>query len=282
MLHAPVAQCVADCDKAIELAPTNGKAYFRRASGLKGLGRLDEAIEALQAGLVHEPNSATATQDIKTLTSLRTKLVHAKDLIQKRRFSEALRTVDELLSSLGTTVKDLNMMKVECLLELQRIQEAYNLTNQLMRGASHVDTELLRMRAKCLYEMGDIENAVKHLQQALRSDPDNAPVRTWYRKLKEIEEHKTHGNTAFKAGLYEEAISSWTQAIALDKFHHSINAKLHCNCANAYAKLRKHQEAVGECDKAIRCDPNFIKAYMRRAESNYAIGDERTLQKALE
>jgi hypothetical protein len=50
----------------------------------------------------------------------------------------------------------------------------------------------------------------------------------------------------------------------------------------AYAKLRRHEDAIRECDKAIRCDPQFLKAYMRRAESNYAIGTETSLQKALQ
>jgi len=80
--------------------------------------------------------------------------------------------------------------------------------------------------------MGDLENAVKHLQQALRSDPDNASVRTWYRKLREIEDSKSRGATAYQAGLYQEAVDLWRSAIELDRTHHSVNAKLHCNCAN--------------------------------------------------
>ena len=39
-------------------------------------------------------------------------------------------------------------------------------------GASE-DVELLCVRSKCLYVSGDLESAIKHLQQALRLDPDN-------------------------------------------------------------------------------------------------------------
>lgn len=45
--------------------------------------------------------------------------------------------------------------------------------------------------------------------------------------------------------------------------------------------MKKHEDCVSECDKAIRCNPQFAKAYMRRAESNYVIGTETSLQKAL-
>ena len=43
------------------------------------------------------------------------------------------------------------------------------------------DLELLRLRAKCFYVMGDMENSVKHCQSALRLDPDNGPIRIFYR-----------------------------------------------------------------------------------------------------
>ena len=35
------------------------------------------------------------------------------------------------------------------------------------------------------------------------------------------------------------------------------------------------------CEQAIQCDRNNIKAYLRRAESNYAIGTEETLNAAI-
>ena len=49
-----------DCDAAISIDSCNSKAYFRKVTALKGLGRLQDAIAALTAGLVHDPKSVTA------------------------------------------------------------------------------------------------------------------------------------------------------------------------------------------------------------------------------
>jgi tetratricopeptide (TPR) repeat protein len=39
-----------DCDAALALEKDNSKAYFRKATALKGLGKLNEAIAALNKG----------------------------------------------------------------------------------------------------------------------------------------------------------------------------------------------------------------------------------------
>lgn len=221
-----------DCDRVIALNPTNAKAYFRRATALKSQGKIDDALNSLKEGLVHDSSNSAAQADMKSLEDAKEKLRSVRNMIERKQFRQALPHIDTLMQILGSTVWELNIMKVEALLETQRTQDAYNLTNTLMRNSSHVDVQLLRLRAKCLYNMGDLENAVKHLQQALRSDPDNSEVRTWYRKLREIEDNKSRGATAYQAGLYQEAIDLWRTAIELDRTHQSVNAKLHCNCAN--------------------------------------------------
>jgi tetratricopeptide (TPR) repeat protein len=71
-----------------------------------------------------------------------------------------------------------------------------------MRTALNGDVELLKLRAKCFYEMGDMENSVKHLQQAVRADPDNVEIRNFYRKTRDIEEKKTSGDDFFKKTIF--------------------------------------------------------------------------------
>jgi DnaJ family protein C protein 7 len=281
MMTLQFAEAVRDCDRAISLMPANAKAHFRKATALKALGRIDDALQSLNEGLTHDAGNAAATADVKTLTEAKAKLASTRALMERKRYRDALPQIDALQRQLGSGVWELNIMKIECLLELKRTPEAYNLTNSLMRSSTHVDVELLRLRARCFYEMGDLENAVKHLQQALRSDPDNSAVRTWYRQLREIEDNKSRGAAAYQAGNYQEAVDLWRTAVELDKTHQSVNAKLHCNCANAFAKMKKHDEAVSACDRSLRCDPHFTKAYMRRAESNFLIGSDASLQKSL-
>ncbi|GHJ88966.1 hypothetical protein NliqN6_5368 [Naganishia liquefaciens] len=48
----------ADAETCIKLNDKNPKAYFRKATALQGMERLDEALAALEAGLVYEPENA--------------------------------------------------------------------------------------------------------------------------------------------------------------------------------------------------------------------------------
>lgn len=53
-----------------------------------------------------------------------------------------------------------------------------------MKTAANGDVELLRLRARCFLELGDLENSLRHLQQAVRSDPDNADLRALYKSVR--------------------------------------------------------------------------------------------------
>ena len=55
-------ETIQDCDAAIALDSTNSKAYFRKVTALKGSGRLQDTMNALNAGLVHDPKSITANK----------------------------------------------------------------------------------------------------------------------------------------------------------------------------------------------------------------------------
>lgn len=46
--------------------------------------------------------------------------------------------------------------------------------------------------------------AIKHLQEAMRNDPDNSGYRTEIKKWRSMEAQKEAGNDAFKKGNYQE------------------------------------------------------------------------------
>jgi tetratricopeptide (TPR) repeat protein len=58
---------------------------------------------------------------------------------------------------------------------------------------------------------------------------------------------------------YDQAIDSYTQAIAIDH----TNPIYYSNRAAAHASKGDHLSAVGDAEKAITIDPSFIKAYHR-------------------
>ena len=69
------------------------------------------------------------------------------------------------------------------------------------------------------------------------------------------------------------AYTAYTECLEFDPDNKLFCAKLLCNRAAVLNKQRKFQEAVLDCNKAIKYDPTYIKAYMRRAQNNILINE---------
>ena len=273
-----------DCNKAISIDKNNAKAYFRSATALKGLGKLDAAINILNEGLNYD-NSDNAKNERDILVKAKNSIPILQQTVvnnnQHQLFS-ALSEIDNIIRSIGSNFRDFNILKADILLKLKKTEEAYNLTNNMMRNSNGSnDFDLLSLRSNILYAMGDMENTLKHLQQAVRLDPDNTTIRSFYRKIKEFEEKREAGNTSFKENKYEEAIAFWTVCIDMDPKNKAI-AKLYCNRATANSKIKKNELAVDDATKAIEIDPFYIKAYSRRADSNYTLGGENRIKASID
>lgn len=120
-----------------------------------------------------------------------------------------------------------------------------------MRNSTVGDVDLLRLRARYFYASGDTENSVKHLVNALKMDPDNSQVRTFYRQVKDINEKKESGNAMFRDGLFSDALGCWKLAIDADPHNAAVASKLYCNRATALSKLEKFEESVEDASRAI-------------------------------
>lgn len=72
-----------------------------------------------------------------------------------------------------------------------------------------------------------------------------------------MQDFKTQGNEAIKAGKFREAVEQYTKAIELD----SENATFYANRAIAYTKMGQYDKAVSDAEDAIGVDPRHMKAY---------------------
>jgi small glutamine-rich tetratricopeptide repeat-containing protein alpha len=75
----------------------------------------------------------------------------------------------------------------------------------------------------------------------------------------QAEKFKQSGNAQMSSKDYDAAIESYNKAVNLD----STNPVYYSNRAAAYSSKGDHLAAVGDADKAISVDPNFVKAYHR-------------------
>merc|ERR1712107_788525 len=79
------------------------------------------------------------------------------------------------------------------------------------------------------------------------------------------EEEKQKGNELFKSGDFANAIKRYTEAIR----RNPTDPKIYSNRAACYTKLLSFDLALKDCDKCIELEPNFIKAYLRKAMAAY-------------
>lgn len=155
----------ADCNTILSLDSSNVKAFFRKVSALKGLGKYDEAIEVVNRGLMHDPNNTAGLKDRDLILNAKVQLANIETMISNKQYRFALPKVDVLLRDMGSGNRSLNHLRIKCLIEVDRLEEAMNVSNTVLRSAQQGDVELLLLRAQCLYKMSDLENAIKHLQQ---------------------------------------------------------------------------------------------------------------------
>lgn len=82
------------------------------------------------------------------------------------------------------------------------------------------------------------------------------------------EELKSQANEFFKNKDNEKAIKLYTEAIELD----GANAILYANRSFAYLRQEAFGYALNDAVQAIKCNPNYLKGYYRRAGAHMALG----------
>jgi len=258
--------------------PNLSKAYLRKGKAYMAIGRAADAQSTYTTALIRDPSNAELKKERGLCEEVAQRLKLAKQCLEKKQYHQTWRQVELVEKSISQSA-DVTMIKIQALCGIGRYHEAYNVSTSLMRVNSRVPG-LLFWRARSLYYMDQMDNAIKHMQEAMRMDPDNSEYRVEIQKWRGLEEKKQSGNKKFKDGEYLAAIECWSECLNVDPTHRSSNAKLLLNRATAYSKLRRHEETVADCTSALELDEKYIKAYSRRAESLRILDGKENLQRA--
>ncbi|KAK0453173.1 activator of Hsp70 and Hsp90 chaperone [Armillaria borealis] len=130
---------------------------------------------------------------------------------------------------------------------------------------------------------GDVPSAVKFYEKSLTEHrtPDILnKLREAERAKAEIDRQayidpeKSHiareeGNSQFKSGDFAGAVKSYTESIKRDP----TDARGYNNRAAAYTKLVALPEALKDANEAIKIDPSFVKAYIRKSNILFSMRD---------
>eukprot|EP01089_Gocevia_fonbrunei_P010607 TRINITY_DN23548_c0_g1_i1.p1 TRINITY_DN23548_c0_g1~~TRINITY_DN23548_c0_g1_i1.p1 ORF type:complete len:190 (-),score=48.03 TRINITY_DN23548_c0_g1_i1:29-598(-) len=81
---------------------------------------------------------------------------------------------------------------------------------------------------------------------------------------------KEEGNKLYNQGEYENAKTSYTEAITLDPDHEQVHI-FYCNRAACNLQLKLYQAVIDDTTSAISTNPTYTKAVLRRAQAYQAL-----------
>jgi DnaJ family protein C protein 7 len=266
---------LADSIRANELDAGNPKIIIRLARIYTSLGRPKEALStyALIPGGASEKDTFQARQMAQALDAAESAIKSGKGGGQK-----ALWDMDQAANYLGSSVsrpRKWQLLRAEAFLmngDANALGEVQAITTSLMRD-NPTDAEALVLRGRAFYQAGENDQAIKHFRQALSFDPDLSQARTLLKTVQRLAKAKEAGNAAFNAKRFSEAVKLYTEALEVDATNKGTNAKLYQNRATARIKIKEYDEAVSDCDQALKLDPSYIKARRTRAKALGESGD---------
>lgn len=82
---------------------------------------------------------------------------------------------------------------------------------------------------------------------------------------------KEEAAAVFKEGKLDEAIAKFEECLALDELNAQYNSTILLNIAIAQVRLKKNDLAISALNKAIKYNPRYAKAYVKRGEVYVAL-----------
>lgn len=108
------------------------------------------------------------------------------------------------------------------------------------------------------------DSALTAIEKAGHIDPHNVELSILLNNVRLVCRARARGNDLFKSERFTEACSAYGEGLRLDP----SNSVLYCNRAACWFKLGQWERSVDDCNQALRIQPNYIKALLRRASSN--------------
>ncbi|XP_047963730.1 TPR repeat-containing thioredoxin TTL1-like [Salvia hispanica] len=293
-------------DKAIALSPGNAAYHFNRAAALMGLRRLVEAARecehaiGLDPGYVrahhrlgslllslghienarkhicfsgHQPDSA----EVQKLQSVEKHMSKCTAARRGGDWRSTLREVEAAIASGADSSPQLCACRAEALLKLHQLDDAFLASPSIYNSApsTHLHSQskifgmlfeayLYFVRSQIELAKGRFEDAVTAIEKAGQIDPRNVEIAVLLSSVRLVGRARARGNDLFKSERFTEACSAYGEGLR----HDPSNSVLYCNRAACWFKLGMWEHSVDDCNQALRIQPSYIKALLRRAASN--------------
>ncbi|CAL5403066.1 unnamed protein product [Camellia sinensis] len=293
-------------DRAIAISPGNATYRFNRAVALTGLRRFAEAVRELEEAIKLDPGYAKAHHrlgsllirlgqvenarrhlcfpgyqpDASELQKLQEVEIHLSKCTDARKIGDwksALRESDAAIAAGADASLQLHTCKAEAFLKLHQVEDAHLSLSNVPNFEPSISSSsyskffgmlseayLFFVQAQIEMAFGRFENAVTAAEKAGQIDPRNIEVSVLLNNVRLVSRARARGNDLFKSERFTEACSAYGEGLRFDP----TNSVLYCNRAACWYKLGLWERSVDDCNQALRIQPNYTKALLRRAASN--------------
>ncbi|KAL0244392.1 hypothetical protein GEMRC1_008476 [Eukaryota sp. GEM-RC1] len=199
--------------------------------------QFDEAALHFTKALEHLPNDVLIRLNLASVA------------LEKGALEDCLRICDEALEKAKETeqfglVWKCYFKKANALSRFERFPEAIEMYEKTLTEKRDRDVSL---------KLRDTKKKYQEWKQKQLINPEKSA------------EVKLEANEFFKQGKWTEAIDKYSDAIKYNPEDHT----LYSNRAAAFIKIMQWDLALKDCDKTLELAPDFIRAYLRRAQINF-------------
>ncbi|KAK4749813.1 hypothetical protein SAY87_027262 [Trapa incisa] len=269
-------EALRECEEAVRLNPSYGRARQRLVSLYLRLGQLENARFHLNYPGQHiEPSELQKLQLIEK---------HLKSCEEARKMGDwktAMKEADAALAAGADSSPQLTACKVEALLMFQRLHDAEATLSSILKieqsctpcpqtkfSGMLAEAYLHYVRSRVEMAMGRFDNAIAEAEKASGIDKNCVDITILLSNVKAVAKARARGNDLFSSGRFTEACSAYGEGLRYDN-HNSV---LYCNRAVCWSKLGMWERSIEDCNKALYIQPNYTKALLRRAVSNGKLG----------
>eukprot|EP00658_Telonema_sp_P-2_P019912 TRINITY_DN1782_c0_g2_i2.p1 TRINITY_DN1782_c0_g2~~TRINITY_DN1782_c0_g2_i2.p1 ORF type:complete len:471 (+),score=118.40 TRINITY_DN1782_c0_g2_i2:41-1414(+) len=261
-----------DCVKAVQLDPGFLKCLQRGLKVASTLGHLDQALEFAHNLAAADPAESGAPELLSRQRELY--LEGCVDL-EKKEYGRSLNKFAQV-QDLGLSFRDLVLKQAECFLGLGNGSQTQRLTLQLIRENPD-DVDAYTLRGMALYLCDNVDQAVKHLQEALRRDPEHKLAMRQLKTVRGLQRlHKEIKDFMFKRN-FEEAAGKLSEALDLDLLF-GMRLQFISDRAVCYLRTYQDEACVADCTEALEMQPDtvsvlntLISAYLHMASFDKAL-----------
>nr|XP_043611124.1 inactive TPR repeat-containing thioredoxin TTL3-like isoform X2 [Erigeron canadensis] len=264
-------EAIRECEEAVRLNPGYQRAHQRLASLYLRLGLVERTYHHLSHGQHNDLTELQKLQDVEKHIS------RCSDARNTGDWKGALRECEAAILTGAESSPQIIACKAEAFLKLHQLENADTVLadlpiiepfpvtcSKVKFFGMYCEAYVLYIRAHVDMAFGRFETAASCAEKASLIDFGNMEVAMLLKNVTLINRARAQGKDLFSSGRFSEACTAYGEGL---KYNLS-NSILYCNRAVCWSKLGLWEKSIEDCNLALKIQPNYTKALMRRAVSN--------------